>query len=61
VTRDEHMRAIYIVCGQQRGKTRGLLMLCSGPDCAGAEVFAPGRKAADVVTAANRHIDETEG
>lgn len=60
MTRDEHLRAIRVVGSVKRGKRFGLLMLCSGPECGGAEVFAGGLSAADVATAAERHIDETE-
>lgn len=60
MTREEHLRAIYLVGTVRRGKRLGLLMLCSGPECGGAEVFAGGLSAADVATAAERHIDETE-
>lgn len=61
MTREEHLKAIYIVSSQKRGKATGLLMLCSGPDCARAEVFAVRRTAGAVAEAANRHIDEFEG
>jgi hypothetical protein len=60
VTREEHMRSIYIVGSAKRGKREGLLMLCSGPECGGAEMFAE-RNAGAVAAAANAHIDETEG
>lgn len=61
MTRDEHMRAIRIVGSAKRGKRLGLLMLCCGPECAGAEMFATGLAAADVVTAADAHIQQTYG
>jgi uncharacterized protein (DUF983 family) len=60
VTRDEHLAAILIVSSAKRGKRHGLLMLCSGPDCGGAEMFARGLKVPDVLAAANAHIDDTE-
>lgn len=60
MTRDEHLAAILIVGSAKRGKRHGLLMLCSGPDCGGAEMFARGLKVADVLAAANAHIDDTE-
>lgn len=60
MTRDQHLRAIYITGSVKRGKRDGLLMLCSGPECGGAEMFAPGRTAADVVSAADGHIDDVD-
>jgi hypothetical protein len=60
VTREEHLRAIYIVGSAKRGKRNGLRMLCSGPDCGGAEMFAIGLTAASVVTAVDAHIEEIE-
>lgn len=61
MTREEHLKALYILGTKARGKTSGLLLLCSGPDCGGAEVFAPGLTVGAVSEAANRHIDEMEG
>lgn len=58
MTREEHLRAIYVIASQRRGKRAGLLMLCSGPDCAGAEVFALSHTVGAVLEAAARHIDE---
>jgi hypothetical protein len=60
MTREEHLQAIKIVGSEQRHKRLGLLLLCSGPDCAGASMFADGRNAAAVATASNAHIDEAE-
>lgn len=61
MTREEHLKAIYIVSSAERGRNSGLLMLCSGPDCGGAEMFARGLTVGAVVAAANVHIDDTEG
>lgn len=58
MTRDEHLKAVYVVGSATRGKTTGLLMLCSGPECGGAEMFATGLTAFDVAAAANAHIGE---
>lgn len=60
MTREEHRRAIYIVSSAKRGKFTGLLMLCSGPDCGGAEMFAPRLTVAAVVAAADAHIDAVD-
>lgn len=60
MTRDEHLKHILIVGSQTRGKRHGLLMLCSGPECAGAEMFARGLKVADVLVAAEAHIADCE-
>lgn len=61
MTSEEHLAAIYIISSQKRGRTSGLLALCSGPDCAGAEVYVAGLTVGKVLAAANRHIDEFEG
>lgn len=60
MTREEHLRAIYIIGSQKRGNRTGLLMLCSGPECGGAQMFAAGLTAAAVATAADTHTDEIE-
>lgn len=57
MTREEHLRAIYLAGSAKRGNRNGLLMLCSGPDCGGAEMFTPGPTVADVMAAADAHID----
>lgn len=59
MTREQHLRAIYIVGSAKRGKVDGLVMLCSGPDCGGAEMFAR-HTAADVGAEANAHVDKME-
>lgn len=56
MTREEHLKAIYIAGAAKRGKTMGLLMLCSGPECGGAEMFAR-PDAFDVGVQSNAHID----
>lgn len=60
MTRDEHLKSIYIVGSAKRGKVDVLLMLCSGPECGGAEMFAR-RTAADIVAESNAHIDKVDG
>lgn len=59
MTRDEHLRVIYIVNSVTRGKRQGLLMLCGGPECGGAEMFVPGRSAWDVATVSAAHLNDT--
>jgi hypothetical protein len=58
VTRDEHLQRIYITASQKRGKQHGLVLLCSGPECHGAEMFAPGLTVGHVLVVANQHIDD---
>jgi hypothetical protein len=60
VTREEHRKAIYMVGAQKRGNRNGLLMLCSGPECGGAEMFIRGITVDAVIAAADAHIDDTE-
>lgn len=60
MTREEHLRAVTIVGSAKRYKRAGLLLLCSGLDCGGAEMFAAGHSVAVVLAAANAHIDEAE-
>lgn len=60
MTREEHRRAVYIVGSATRNKRPGLLLLCSGPECGGAEVFVPGLTAAAVAAATDAHIDLAE-
>ncbi len=57
MTRDAHLQAIHIVGGRKTGKATILVMLCSGPNCAGAEILARAT-AGDVTTEANAHIDK---
>lgn len=57
MTRDEHMRAIRVVGTSKREKRIGLVLLCSGPECGGAEVWVPGLSAADVAAGAAQHLD----
>lgn len=56
MTRDEHLKAIYIASSRKIGKSTVLVMLCSGPECGGAEMFAR-PDAFDVGVQANTHID----
>jgi hypothetical protein len=58
VTREEHLRAIKIIASKRRGKRIGLLALCSGPDCDGAEVWIAGISIGDAVDAGDKHIAE---
>jgi hypothetical protein len=60
VTRDEHRQAIYVTASVKRGKRTGLVMLCSGPECGGAEMFAPSLRVGDVLAAADAHIDAVD-
>ncbi len=57
VTREEHLKAIYVVGSRKVGKRTMLVMMCSGPECGGAEILAH-YTAADVGTEANAHIDK---
>jgi hypothetical protein len=57
MTRDQHLKAIYITGTRKLGKNTVLVMLCSGPDCGGAEMLAR-INAYDVTTEANTHIDK---
>lgn len=59
MNREEHLKAIRIVGAATRGKTNGLVMMCSGPTCGGAEMFAR-RTAADVAAEAGAHIDKMD-
>lgn len=60
MTRDEHRRAIYVTASQKRETRFGLVLLCSGPNCHGAEMFAAGLTVADVLAAADAHIDSVD-
>lgn len=57
MTREQHLKAIFIVGTKKVGNTLGLTMMCSGPDCDGAQMFAR-RNAADVAAEANAHVDK---
>lgn len=58
MTREEHLRAIYIVGSKKVGSNRTvLIMLCSGPECGGAEMFAR-CTAGDVAAEAGTHVDK---
>jgi len=57
MTREEHLKAIYIIGSRKLGKNTVLVMLCSGPSCGGAETLAR-CTVADVLAGANAHIDE---
>lgn len=57
MTRDEHLRAIYVVGSEKVGKVSVLVMLCSGPDCAGAQMFSR-LTVADVLAEASAHVDK---
>lgn len=61
MTREEHLKAVYVMGTAKRGKRDGLLLLCSGAECGGAEVFVPGLTVGAVLVAANAHVDEMEG
>lgn len=57
--RQQHLKAIYIVGSRKLGKGSVLVMLCGGPDCAGAEMLARPTVAA-VLAEANTHIDKMD-
>lgn len=57
MTREEHLRAIYIVGSKKVGKGNVLVMLCSGPECGGAEMFAR-CTAGDVAAEGGAHVDK---
>lgn len=59
MTREEHLKAIWVVNSRKVGNHMLLVMLCSGPDCGGAEILAR-RTAADIAAEANAHIDKME-
>lgn len=61
MNREKHLKAISIVGSGKRYKRYGLILLCSGPDCAGAEMFADGINVASVMTATDAHVKEYEG
>jgi len=56
MTREEHLRVIYVTGTRVVGKHSVLVMLCAGPDCGGAQMLTR-PNAADVLTEANAHID----
>ena len=60
MTREEHLKAIYIAGSRNLGKRTVLVMVCSGPECGGAEMFAR-LNAYDVGAEANAHIDKMDG
>ncbi len=57
MTREEHLRAVHIVGSRTIGKGSALVLLCSGPECAGAEMLAR-PTAGDVYAEACAHIDK---
>jgi hypothetical protein len=57
MTREEHLRAIYVTGTRVVGKRSVLVMLCAGPDCGGAAMLAK-PIVADVLAEANAHIDK---
>lgn len=59
MTREEHLRAIHITGSRKVGNSIVLVMLCSGPECAGAEMLAR-PTVGDVATEANAHIDKMD-
>ncbi len=58
MTRETHLRRIYIIGAEQRGRTAGLKMACSGTQCGGPTLFAAGINVAAVLAAADEHIAE---
>lgn len=59
MTREQHLKAIMVVGWEKRGKVMVLRMLCSGPDCGGAEILSR-MNAADIGAEAAEHIDKME-
>lgn len=59
MTREEHLKAIYITGSRRVGSRTMLVLLCSGPDCGGAEMLARPNAAA-VEVEANAHIDKVD-
>lgn len=57
MTREEHLKAIKLVGTRVVGKRTMLVMLCSGPDCGGAEMLAH-YTAYAVGAEADAHIDK---
>lgn len=57
MTRAQHREAVYIVGTDTRGKVFGLILVCHGPDCGGAEMFAR-PTVGDTVAKVEAHIDE---
>lgn len=57
VTREQHLKAIWVTGSRKIGNRAVLVMLCSGPACGGAEILAQ-HTAADVGAEANAHIDK---
>lgn len=55
MTREEHLKKIMIVGTRKLGKSTALVMLCSGPECGGAEMLSR-CSVGDAVTAAGVHI-----
>ncbi len=53
--RDEHLKKIYITGVTKVGTRRVHTLLCGGPDCGGAQMFA-GLTVADVLAEADDHI-----
>ncbi len=58
MTRDEHLKKIYVTGSRTVNKAAVLMMLCSGPDCAGAQMLTAGLTAADVAAEASAHVDK---
>lgn len=56
--RDEHLKRIYLVGSRTIGKRSALVLMCSGPDCGGAELLAIGLTVAAVLAEANAHVDK---
>ncbi len=57
MTREEHLARIYIVGARTVGKSSRTVLLCSGPDCASAEMLA-GLTVADILAEATAHVDK---
>jgi hypothetical protein len=59
MTREEHLKAIYITSTRKVGKNTLLVMLCSGPDCGGSEMLAH-FTVGGVLAEATAHIDKMD-
>lgn len=56
MTREQHRAKIYVVGSRRVASRTVLVMLCSGPDCGGAEILSR-LTVDDVLAQADAHID----
>ncbi len=57
MTREEHLKAVKVVGSRQVGARIMVVMLCSGPECGGAELLAH-HDAHDIGVEASAHVDK---